>query len=173
MKIGTCGQPPIENRPFKPVVAAGWRQRRMLGVEQEMDGMRGDHPVDQNHAEIQEVLDRMHRHAGPWARVHILVMEVVDALVERRPVDEAMNPVEVEFAPEGNEAQPDRAIDRVCSTATGNRDTTAPISARQTGGAARQRSAHSAPDRAAAIRPSRCESRIRVGPFREMAGVGA
>ena len=53
----------------------------MLGIEQEMNGVGGHHPMDQHDAEIQEVLDGMHRHAGPGPHVNVLVVQVMHGLV--------------------------------------------------------------------------------------------
>ena len=55
----------------------------------------------------------MHGQAGPRSDVDVLVMEIVDGLVKRPPMDQAVNPVEMELAPKRDGAQPERAIERM------------------------------------------------------------
>ena len=55
----------------------------------------------------------MHGQAGPRSDVDVLMMEIVDQLVERPPMDQAVNPVEMELAPKRDGAQPERAVKRV------------------------------------------------------------
>ena len=73
--------------------------------------MRRHDQVDQDNAKIEDVLDRVHGHAGPWAGIDVLVMQIVHRLIERLPMNEAMNPIEMEFAPKRNGAKPYGKID--------------------------------------------------------------
>jgi len=48
MEIRTTGSIDlvIDDYLFKPNVALGWRQRSMLCIQQQVNGMRGDDPVN-------------------------------------------------------------------------------------------------------------------------------
>lgn len=70
----------IHWKPLYPVMPARRSQRGVLRVEQKMDRMRRDNPVNQHDAEVQEMFDRMHRQAGPRAGIDVLVVEIVDGL---------------------------------------------------------------------------------------------
>ncbi len=78
-----------------------------------MNRVRRDDPVNEDDAEVKQMLHRMHRQTGPRAGVHVLVMEIVDVLVERFPVNRPVDPVEMKLAPKRNRAEPKRAIHRV------------------------------------------------------------
>ena len=104
VKIRARGQPALEDGAFEPVMPPRRRQGRVLGVEEKMDRVRRHHEVDQDHAEIQEMLHGMHGQPGPRAGVDVLVMQIMHGLVERRPVNGAVDPVEMKFTPEGNGA---------------------------------------------------------------------
>ena len=53
----------------------------------------------------------MHRDAGPWTWIHIPVMEGVNIFIELFDMNEAMDPVEMELAPQREQAQPKHAVD--------------------------------------------------------------
>ena len=72
--VGARGEFAIQDGTLETVVGACRLQRRKLGVEEEVDGVRGHHTMNQQHAEIDDVFDRMHRHTGPRARVDVLVV---------------------------------------------------------------------------------------------------
>ena len=72
--VGARGEFAIQDGTLETVVGACRLQRRKLGVEEEVDGVRWYNPVDQQHAEIDEMFDRMHRHAGPRAWVDVFVV---------------------------------------------------------------------------------------------------
>jgi hypothetical protein len=69
--------------------------------------------MDQHNAEIQEMLDWVHRQARPRPGIDVLVMEVVDGPVERRPVNGSVDPVKVELAPKRDGAEPQCAVNRM------------------------------------------------------------
>lgn len=90
---------------FKPRMPGRRGQRGVLGIEQKMNGVRGNDPVNQRDAEIEHVFDRMHRHAGPRAGVDIVMVQVMNAVVQRLPVDQTVDPVKMKLPPEGNQEQ--------------------------------------------------------------------
>ena len=98
---------------IKTRMAFGRRERGVLGIKEHVDRVRRHNPVNQDHAEVEDVLHGMHGQAGPWPDVDIFVMQVVNIPIERFPVDQPMDPVEVEFTPEGDQAEPDDKIDRL------------------------------------------------------------
>jgi len=57
----------LDHHSFKPCVGRGGRQRIVLQMEQDMDGVRCDDEVDQNGSEKDQVFERVHRRAdqGP------------------------------------------------------------------------------------------------------------
>ena len=61
--------------------------------------------MDKYAAEIDHVLDRVHRHARPRTDIDVLVVQVVHGPVERPPVDQPMDPVEMEDPPERDQHQ--------------------------------------------------------------------
>merc|ERR1719231_567841 len=90
----------LHNRALEPVMATRWGQRSMLRVEEEVDRMTRNEHVRDDHRKVEQVFNRMHRKSRPRAWVGVLVVEVVDALVERLPVRKPMDRIEVKFAPE-------------------------------------------------------------------------
>ena len=55
--------------------------------------------MDQHRAEIDHMLDRMHRNARPGADIHIAMMQRVDMPVERPDMQQPVPPVEMEGNP--------------------------------------------------------------------------
>ena len=51
---------PLDNQLLEPGMPLGWRERVVLGIHQHVDGMRGHDPVNQNTAEDNQLLNRMH-----------------------------------------------------------------------------------------------------------------
>ena len=62
--------------------------------------MGGHHPPEQEHREVDEVFERMHRDAGPWSRVGVAVVYFVCTPVDGFPVQESVVEVEVRRPPE-------------------------------------------------------------------------
>jgi len=113
METVTNGYPevPLENQLLEPHMPLSRRECVVLGVHQHVDGMRGHDPVNQHTAEDNQVLNRMHGNSGPGPDIDVFVMEVVHPLEERRPVQETMDPVEVEDSNNGHEDQQQDEID--------------------------------------------------------------
>ena len=103
----------LDHDPLEPGMALRRREGEMLQLEDHMERMRRHDPVDEHGREIEDVLDRMHRHSRPRRDVDVLVMERMHGPIERRPVDQAVDQVEVDFAPERDEKEDDQAVDRV------------------------------------------------------------
>src|SRR5690242_18318070 len=87
----------------------------MLSVKQEMNRMARYDPMDQHYAKVEHMLDRMHRQTRPRTRVYILMMQIMHRFVQRRPMDRAVDPIEMELTPKWDRAQPNCAVDRVRS----------------------------------------------------------
>ena len=64
-------------------------------VEEKYDGTRGDDKMYERRGEIDQMLHGMHGHAGPGADVDVPVVDSVDSFVERRPVEQSMDEIEV------------------------------------------------------------------------------
>jgi hypothetical protein len=114
VKIGAGGER-LLGKGFLEAVMAGSRGKRagLFAVEEEVDGMGWDNEMDQDDTEVEEVLDGMHGQPGPRAGIGVFVVQIMGGLVERPPVDEAVNAVEMQVAPEGDEAEPDREVNRM------------------------------------------------------------
>ena len=73
--------------------------------------------MNQHAGVIEQVLDRVHRQAGPGSDVDVPVMHVMRDLVEDLHMQQAVRPVEVEVPPERHEhenhQEPDRLRARV------------------------------------------------------------
>ncbi len=82
----------------------------VMHVHQHVDGMRGHDPVNQHTAEENNVLNRMRGKSGPGPGVDVFVMDVVYPFEEGGPVQETMDPVEVE---ESNDRYTDKQHDKV------------------------------------------------------------
>src|SRR5688572_33211532 len=76
-----------DNRPKPGDMQMVKRQQRVGRHEQ----------MDQGTGEIKQVLDWMHRQAGPGARIYAVVVHRMDPSVKHRHMDQAVNAVEVEF----------------------------------------------------------------------------
>ena len=94
---------PLKNQPLEAYMPQRWREGVVLGVHQHVNGMRGHDPVNQDTAEDNQVLNRMHGDARPRPDIDVFVMEVVNSPIERRPVKETMYPVEVKNTNNGHE----------------------------------------------------------------------
>ncbi len=106
VEVAARGHHVVEHRPFESVVAASRCQSRVLGVEDEVERVGRDEEVDEGHTEVQGALHGVHGEARPRTGVRVLVVEVVDSAVERAKVDEAVDEVEVELPPKGNQGHP-------------------------------------------------------------------
>lgn len=86
-------------------------QASLKGVEHHVQRVTGYDDMDQYTAEVQQVFHRMHGHSRPGADIHVLVVKVMHTIVEWFPMYQAMNPVEMEITPEGDQrhgqAEPD------------------------------------------------------------------
>ena len=94
-----------DHHVLEPHMALGRGEGRVLRIQDHVDGMGRHHPVDQDAAVVQDVLNRMHGQAGPRTDIDVLVVQVVAGLVEGRPVQEPMHPVEVEQPEQRNSRQ--------------------------------------------------------------------
>ena len=106
VKIRARGPFAVGDRSLEAVVRTRRPERRVLHREDEVERVRRHHQVDQTHAKVESRLDGVHRHARPGDRVDVLVVQVVDAVVDRLPVDEPVHPVEMKFPPERDDEQP-------------------------------------------------------------------
>ena len=81
-------------------------------MEHRVQWMRWDDPVNQHAAEIQQVLDGVHRQPRPRPGIHVLVMQVVGRLVQRFPVSQTVYPVEVKVAQQRDGQHQQHEVDR-------------------------------------------------------------
>lgn len=81
-----------------------------FAIEEKVNRMRGNNEMDQDDAEIEDVLDGVHGQAGPGAGVGISVVQVMDGFEKRTPMDEAVDKIEMQLTPKGNQAEPDEEI---------------------------------------------------------------
>ncbi len=90
-----------EDRPAPERQALETRVRRCgaegvpLAVKQDVDGVRHQDDVDQDAAEIDDMLNRMHGEPGPGPDVVVTVMNSVGDFVQRHPMQEAVDEVKV------------------------------------------------------------------------------
>ena len=77
MMKGAKFQPVLvfHNQTFKPCMRSGSGQCIILQVIQDMNWMSGNHPMDQHGAQVNDMLNRMHRQPRPWANVYISMMQ--------------------------------------------------------------------------------------------------
>ena len=75
------------------------RQREVLQVKNDKQRVRRHDEVDQHRAEIDQMLARVHRQAGPGADVGIAVMHRMHAAVQRRPVNQAVDQKKIKRLP--------------------------------------------------------------------------
>ena len=57
MRTAACRDPAVDGGALKAVVSARGRQRRVLGVEEEVDRVARDHQVNEHDREVEHVLD--------------------------------------------------------------------------------------------------------------------
>ena len=93
-------RPAPEGDGLEPRMRRGRTQCVPLHVEQDVDGMRHDQGMNQDAAQVDHVLDGVHGQAGPGSEVVVAVVHRVGHAVERLPVQQAMNEVEVQGGPE-------------------------------------------------------------------------
>ena len=72
--------------------------------------------MNQDAAEVEDVLDWVHGHSGPGTDVDVFVMEIVCCFVEWWPMQEPVDPVEVEQPPQLDGAEHDDEVDGMFST---------------------------------------------------------
>ena len=100
---------------IKPHMPLRRCKRCMLCIHQHVNRMGRHHPVNQNTAKIQQMLNRVHSQPGPRPNIDILVMQIVRGLVQRFPMGQAVNPIKMEKPPELNTAQQRNKINRFCA----------------------------------------------------------
>ena len=105
----------LDDERLEPDVTLCRGERGVLRIHQHVDRVRGHDPVNQNATEVKNMLNRVHGQAGPRPDVDVLVMEIVPGLVERRPMQQTMRPVEVEQPPHLDAAEQDDEVDRLLS----------------------------------------------------------
>lgn len=80
---------------FEPCVRKRWPQRTGIQVKQDDDGVRRNHEVHQYRRDIDQMLDRRHRHAGPRTNMNVPVLQDVHVPEQRRLVQQAMHQIEM------------------------------------------------------------------------------
>ena len=95
----------LDHHSFKPCVGRGGRQRIVLQMKQNMDGVRCDDQVDQNRSEKDQVFDRVHRQARPWSHVNVAMVQRMDMFIQKRDVERAVNPVKIKALPDRDQKE--------------------------------------------------------------------
>jgi len=62
-------------------VAEGRGHTGMHEMENRVDRVGGNHPMQKNTREIKDMLDRMHRQPGPWPDIDVLVVQIMGYFV--------------------------------------------------------------------------------------------
>ena len=75
------------------------RQRQPIGEKQHVQRVRRHHQQHEQRGQVEQVLDRVHRKAGPGADGNVAVMYRVKTLVQRFEMQQAMHAVEMERLP--------------------------------------------------------------------------
>ena len=78
MEIGGCRntRSPLDLQLLKSDVTLCRCKGGMLGVHQHMDRVRGYDPVNQDAAEVKNMLERVHGQSGPGTDIDVFVMEM-------------------------------------------------------------------------------------------------
>ena len=96
-------EPVTRHHALKAGVGCCRRQCEVLEVKYDQQGRRWHDPVDQDCAQIDQMLKRVHGQAGPWPDIGIAVMQGVYPLIEWWPVDEPVNHKKVKGLPRGQQ----------------------------------------------------------------------
>ena len=72
-----------------------WSEGAAVKMHQQNDRVRGDHEMNEDGGKVKDVLHWVHRHSSPGADMNVAVMEAVDRSIERFPVEESMDKVEM------------------------------------------------------------------------------
>ena len=86
----------LERDALEARMRGGGSEGVPLIVKEDVDRVRREHDVDENATEIDDVLDGVHGQTGPGSGVVVPVVHGVGDLVERRPMQQAMDEVEVQ-----------------------------------------------------------------------------
>ena len=97
----------------EPAVLGDGAQHLAVQVVVQVHRVGRDHHVDHHAAEPEEVLDGVHGQPRPRSDASVAVMHLVRQLVQRTPVQEPMNQVEVKRRPVGNHEEQEREPERV------------------------------------------------------------
>ncbi len=104
----------VHHKIFKSGVAENGVRRLHIPVEQDVKRVAGDNQVDRKVGVEQQVFDRVHRDARPWADIDVSVVKGMGQLVERRPMKRAVDPVKMKAGPDRDEHKerdkPDRVV---------------------------------------------------------------
>ena len=65
-----------------------------------MNWMSGNHPMDQHGAQVNDMLNRMHRQPRPWANVNISMMQSMHIFVHEWDMKQPMDPIKVKTFPD-------------------------------------------------------------------------
>ena len=113
MEIGANGNLAMNYGTFETEMSRDWSQCCMLESKEKMKRVRCNDEMDGTDAQVEKLFGGMHSHSRPWVYIYIFVVQRVNMLIEGLPVDEAMDPVEMEFAPERNDRDPQAEENRM------------------------------------------------------------
>lgn len=93
--------------PHDKVFEPRMRKYRVHGlkvaVKHHVHWMRWHNEMDRKVGVEQQVFNRMHRDARPRTNIDIAVVQRVRKFIERRPMQEAVDPVEMKAGPDGQQ----------------------------------------------------------------------
>ena len=84
-----------------------------MQMEQRVDRVRRNNPVNEHAREVEEVLNGMHGKPGQRPDVDVVMVQVVYPTIQGSPVDQAMDQIEMHVADHGDHAHQRHAIDGV------------------------------------------------------------
>ena len=100
----------FQDYPLESSMALGGRDAGVLQMEQGVDRVRRNDPVDEHAREIEQVLDRMHGKPGQRPDIDIVVVEIMDPAIQRGPMDQPMDQIEMHIADHRDDAHQRHAI---------------------------------------------------------------
>ncbi len=100
-----------DDQLFETRVREGRSETAAVEVHQQNHGMGWDYEMDQHRGNVEDVFHRVHGHSGPWSDVDIAMVQSMDGAIERRPVQQPMNGVEVRGGDDGHRQQPEYKSD--------------------------------------------------------------
>ena len=97
--------PVLHQQAFEARVRDHGVEYQKLQMVDDMEGAGENDKMDQDRCQVDQRLGRMHRHTRPWTDIDVPMMQGLHCLVERLPMQEAVNPIEMERVPDRDQEQ--------------------------------------------------------------------